>query len=445
MQSEKVNTSTEKQVEYDLVRPWRTLDRWQKDYIRTEPNQNCFLLTGRQVGKTTAMSIKAVELCIHYFKEGENILIVSVTEKQAYIMLSKALAYAQVRYSARLATGKDKPTMHSITFKNGTKILCYAAGETGQGLRGYTIKKLMIDEGARMKPEFFTAVTPMLSVVKGSMDISSTPCGKEGFFYERSTDNAFKKFYVSAEDCPRHTKAFLDMEKSRMTRLEYAQEYLAMFLDELKRFFSHELIKKVMTLEKKPVHSSAGTHYMGADIARLGSDETVLISMNRINEEELIMCDMDVIVKTYTTDVVDRILYLDAKYNYRKIYIDDGGLGVAVFDPLLRNSQTKRKVEAINNAARSLTQDKSKRKKLLKEDLYNNLKRLMEQGKIHLWKDEELAQSLSSVQYEYTDTGQMRIFGKDTHKTEALIRAAWAVMDDKRGLWVFTGSLGLQS
>jgi len=68
---------------YNINEPWKTLDDWQKDYIyNTEPNKNCFLLTGRQVGKTTAMSIKAVELCLKHFKKGEYLLIASITEKQ---------------------------------------------------------------------------------------------------------------------------------------------------------------------------------------------------------------------------------------------------------------------------------------------------------------------------------------------------------------------------
>ena len=86
-------------ITYDINRPWQTLDPWQKEYIyNTNPDQDCFLLTGRQVGKTTAMSIKAVELCNNHFKRGEFILIAATTEKQAYHMLAKALAYAQEKY-----------------------------------------------------------------------------------------------------------------------------------------------------------------------------------------------------------------------------------------------------------------------------------------------------------------------------------------------------------
>jgi len=206
---------------YNLFRPWETLDPWQEEYINTPIEQDCFLLEGRQSGKTTGMSIKSVELCIKQMKKGEDVLIASITEKQGYFMLAKALAYANAVYPHEIVlkddkkTGMKKPTMHIVCFKNGTRILSYAAGETGEGLRGLTVKKLMIDEGSRMSREFFIAVSPMLSVIGGSMDIASTPKGKfdkerkETFFYQCSKDDKFKKFYINAEDCPRHSAEFL--------------------------------------------------------------------------------------------------------------------------------------------------------------------------------------------------------------------------------------------
>ena len=139
-------------MDYNLNLPWETLDPWQKEYIETPPEIDCFVLTPRQIGgKTTAMSIKAVELCVKHFKEGEIVLINSLTEKQAMLMLKKAQIYAEVKYPKQICRDKDnKPTMHRLMFKCGKLnkgILCYAAGEEGDSTRGYTIKKLMIDEG----------------------------------------------------------------------------------------------------------------------------------------------------------------------------------------------------------------------------------------------------------------------------------------------------------
>ena len=113
---------------------------------------------------------------------------------------------------------------------------------------------------------------------------------------------------------------------------------------------------------------------------------------------------------------------MNKQYNIKRTYIDDGGMGAPILDFLLE-TEVKRKVEGINNASRSIDRDK-KHKKLLKEDLYANLLRLMEQGHIHLLNDPEVFMSLESVQYEY-ENNRVKIFGRYTHIAEALIRAAW--------------------
>jgi hypothetical protein len=157
-------------MDYDINRPWLSLDKWQKEYIETPLEVDCHLLTPRQAGKTTAMSIKAVELCINQLKEGEVILINSLTERQAMHVLNKAQIYAEALYYKEICWDtKFKPTMHRIMFKAGKLmkgILCYAAGEGGDSTRGYTIKKLMIDEGSRMSDLYFESAIPTLSATK---------------------------------------------------------------------------------------------------------------------------------------------------------------------------------------------------------------------------------------------------------------------------------------
>ena len=110
-------------------------------------------------------------------------------------------------------------------------------------------------------------------------------------------------------------------------------------------------------------------------------------------------------------------------------------MGVGIFDPLLEDNQTKRKVVSIENASRRLDNEDKKKKKLLKEDLYNNLLRLMEQNLIDLFNEPEIMLSFKSVQYEY-DKGKLRIHGRDTHIVEACVRAAWCMKDKSLNIWV---------
>ena len=340
--------------------------------------------------------------------------------------------------------GRFKPTKHIIHLTNGSQIMCYAAGITGAGLRTFTLTSLVIDEAAPMAREVFVSTTPMLSVTGGTLDIISTPRGEEGYFYECSKKDNFTKFYVSAEDCPRHDKAFLEEEKKSMSRLEYAQEYLARFMSDLKRVFTDDIIKKCCVLKREESMLN-GRYSMGVDIARMGDDLSTFEILDHKDMENIKHVESITTSKTLTTETEDKIVELNKKYKFENIYIDagSGSLGVGVFDHLLRISETRRKVVAINNRSRPYDKDDQKKTKLLKEDLYNNLVALMEKGYIKLLDDDDIVESLKSIQYEYMIKEGMptrlRIFGshhgKYTHIAEGLIRAAWCVKDKHLSIW----------
>ena len=429
-------------TEYDINQPWLSLDEWQKEYIETEGN--CFLLTGRQSGKSTAMSIKIIEKALKEPKPCDY-LVIALTERQAYNLFFKALSYLMARYPQMCKKGKDKPTQHEINLKNGVCIMCYACGTTGWNLHGYTIKRLFVDEAAPMNREIFTSVTPMLSVSKGIMDISSTPRGKEGYFYDCSLRDDFKHFYVSAEDCPRHSKEFLESEKKSMSQLEYCQEYLALFLDDLKRFFPDELIAKCCNLKRTGARYP--NMFMGMDIARMGDDDTTFEIIAKRDKDSYIQLDNIVTSKTRLTETILKTQQLDRVYNFKTIYIDDAGVGGGVFDVLLQEEQTKRKVVAINNAKRSLDRNDEHKKTLMKEDLYNNLLLMMEKGIIRLLDDEELILSLKSVQWEYIikegQPSRLRVFSNYGHIVEGLVRACWCNKDKHLNIWISSKSFGV--
>ena len=138
-----------------------------------------------------------------------------------------------------------------------------------------------------------------------------------------------------------------------------------------------------------------------------------------------------------TTWTERMILHLNNQYDFKKIYIDSSGLGAGVFDHLLELDQTKRKVISIENAQRSLDREEKRHKKLLKEDLYNNLLCLMERGEIDLLDDPEIFQSFKSVQFEITDSKDIKIYGNYTHIVEGIIRAAWCIKDKNLNIWIY--------
>ena len=432
------------------------LDSWQKEILETEGN--IVLCTGRQVGKTTIMAMKAVEYMVN--NPGSKIIIVSLTEDQAKLIIIMMLDYIEKKDRKMIARGKNKPTQNKLILTNKSSALARPVGTTGDAVRGFTGDVLIIDEASRMPTLVWEAARPTLLTTGGSIWMCSTPFGKQGYFWEafQNKNDKYKVLHISSEQVIKERPIndnwtirkseeaikFLEMEKTDMSSMQYGQEYLGLFLDELRQYFSDELIDKVCCLKRRETIAKNRNYSLGVDIARLGDDASTFEIIDMIDKKKLVQVENIVTKKTRTTQTEDRIYQLNRQYDSIKhIYIDagSGSLGVGVFDHLLDNSETKRKVVAINNRTRPLDREGKKKTKLLKEDLYDNFLSLLERGYLRLLDDEDVRISLKSVQYEFLkkEMGytQMRIFGNDTHIVEGLIRAAWCVKDKALNIWVY--------
>lgn len=426
---------------YDINKPWLTLDIWQKEFIDAKQS-DCWLLTGRQVGKTTAMAIKCVEMAL---KEKGEYMVCGFTEDQGFNIFQKALIYLQSRYPMMIdMSPKKKPNNHEINLRNGSLIFLKALGLMGAGARGPTLKAIFIDEAQQCMRQVFTAILPTLSVSKGKLNMSGTPAGKQGYFYECSDEpeladkimQNFKRWRISAEDCPRHDQKELDKAKQMMSDREYAQEYLGQFLDDVLRVFSDEIIQQSCLLDM-PNGAPRGRYYLGVDIARMGKDKISFQIVQKIDKEHFVHVYSETAKKKLTTWTEQRIIELDSIYKFKKIAIDAGAgsLGVGVYDHLINEPKLVNKIVAINNREIVSRIDNKKDKfKIRNEELYNNLLWGLQKKRLKLLKSDEVALSLASVLWEnVVSVGKItkvRYFGNDTHTAEALHRAFWEASHD---------------
>lgn len=421
------------------------LDKWQEEVLQAKGN--LCICSGRQTGKSTIISIKAAEFIAK--SRNKHVLIISVTEDQAILLLQKVLLYLEATYPKLIRKGTKRPTKSKVELLNGSICRTKAVGLSGIGARGFTTDLLIADEAAFMPDDVWAAVTPQLLTTGGDIILISTPHGKKGYFYDAYHDEGFKTWHINSIDnikdrpiSPSWSKlqrdkaiGFMEAEKRRMSIREFGQEYLGQFLEDLTQFYPDDTIKKTMIAHRsKDLDRNNKNFYLGIDVARMGGDETTFEIFER-RGELLLHIDNIVWTRTSLSQVTDKVLQLDSQYKFKKIYIDDGGLGVGVFDSLLSNAQTKRKTIALNNAQRIIEYnvDKTpKMKKLLKEDMHNNLLHLMEKGKILLLDDGNIWQSFKSIQYEYINEkggATIRIFGDYSHIVEGIIRAAWCTKD----------------
>lgn len=427
------------------------LDPWQKEILETKGN--IVLCSGRQVGKSTIISIRDGERAAN--KRNESILIISATERQATEIFLKTLNYLEEKYPRLIKKGKSRPTRHVIKLTNGSIIRCLPTGLAGTGIRGFTITKLTADEAAFCNEAVWSAVTPMLLTTGGDMDLLSTPHGKMGFFYEcyKNEGNNFKVFHINSEEVIRNRPVsrtwteyqrlkalqFLEIEKRRMSSLEYAQEYLGEFVDDLQQFFNDDLIDKICTIKRREKLIKQRSYFLGSDIARLGGDESTFQILDGTDAEKIEQVESIVKKHLLITKNAEEIIGLEKIYKFSKIGIDDRAVGAGVFDILLKEDEVKRKIVGLDNSKRALSNDKKKNIRLLKEDMYLNLLSLMEKGKIKLLNDDEIRLSLKSVQYEYITTNQktrFRVFGSYTHIVEGIIRAAFLIRDKPLNIWI---------
>jgi hypothetical protein len=431
--------------------PRLILDNWQNEVIEAEGD--ILLATGRQVGKTTVLAIKAAKRMI---EKPTKILVASLTEDQAELIIQKTLDFLEENYKSSIMTKRDKPTKKIIKLKNGSIMQARAVGNTGNSLRGFTADVFIPDEASRLPSDLWAAAFPTILMTGGEVWMASTPFGRSGFFWDsfRNEDGRWKIFRISSEDAIKERKICvswsekqrnsairnLDKAKKDMPKILYQQEYGGEFVEDLMQWFPDELIQKSQKLQRQPA-SSKGVYFLGVDIGGRGGAESTFEILDRRNRLKLIHVESIVEPYDMTTMSERQIIHLDNIWHFRKIYIDSGGIGTGVFDHLLETPQIKRKIIAIENASRALTPDveeHQKLKRLLKEDLYKNLRGMMERGEIEILDDPEIFQSLKSVQFEIdTETKTLKIFGNYTHIAEGLIRAAWSQKDKSLNLYVY--------
>lgn len=410
-------------------------DKWQQEVLDYEGNIT--IRAGRQVGKSEVISEKAVRFATGH--DGVVVLIIAASQRQSSLLFEKVVAKL-----SDLDVFQDRPTQTKALLSNGSRIYCLPTGRTGHFIRGFTIDLLIADEAAFIPETVWLAITPMLAVSRkmrklGRIVLLSTPFGKGGYFFDTFSDNDFRQFHVSSEDCRRIPSDFLRKERERMSKVEYAQEYLGEFIDDYAQFFPTKLIKESMTFiewDRKVDKREGSKYYLGLDLARYGGDEVAyLVVEEKKGFLKAVKCFVR--ARVSTTSTVGEVGVLDDAWRFDRIFIDSGGLGQAVLDQL-QDKLGKRRVVGLDNSSKGVqVAGDEKRVKILKEDLYSNVLMLLETKKLELISDLSLLRSMKSITFEYTADKKLRLFGNYSHLTEALVRACWCLKERGLKLYVY--------
>jgi hypothetical protein len=203
----------------------------------------------RQWGKSTVAAIKALHTAQQ--KPGSLVLVASPGERQSAEFLKKT---EELVRRLRIQPRGDGKNSRSLMLPNGSRIIGLPGTEAT--VRGFSsVSLLLIDEAARVADAMYKALRPMLAVADGDLWMMSTPCGKQGFFYETWQNGGpdWHRVSVPATECPRISKAFLDEELKATGSTSFRQEYLCEFADNGRQMFNRELIHAMLRDDIEPL------------------------------------------------------------------------------------------------------------------------------------------------------------------------------------------------
>jgi hypothetical protein len=223
-------------------------DRWQADLLRS-PERQIQMLCSRQTGKSTTASLLAVHAALYSSPDLVLLLAPALRQAQELFRAVREL----YRSLGEAVSEVDEESALRFELGNGSRIVSLPGSEAT--IRSFSrVSLLVIDEAARVPDELYAAVRPMLAVSAGRLVLLSTPWGRRGFFWrEWSEGIGWKRVKVSADDCPRISRRFLDQERRSMGDWWFRQEYLCEFLDPVDSAFATDDIRTALDSTVEPL------------------------------------------------------------------------------------------------------------------------------------------------------------------------------------------------
>lgn len=222
-------------------------DEWQERLLHSD-NKRVLLNCSRQAGKSTVTAVTALHNAT--FNAGSLTLLVSASLRQALELYGKVVeGYLKLGHKA----DNDNVKTTELKLANGSKIVSLPASE--KTIRGFSKVDLLIcDEASRIPDDLFFAVTPMLAVSGGRLIILSTPFGQRGFFHDLWLNASdYEKYKITAYECPRISREFLESEKKVKPASIFRQEYECEFVQIDDAVFQYDYVMGLASSDIKPL------------------------------------------------------------------------------------------------------------------------------------------------------------------------------------------------
>lgn len=318
----------------------RPLTDWQADSLRLE-RRITVVVAPRQGGKSRSLAVLALHRAFRL--AGQHVLIVSAGEDAARRLLAEVRTIAAL---SPLLSGSVVDEQSSlVTLSNGSQIRSVPASE--RQIRGWSVDLLLIDEAGWVEDDLIlgaaiptTAARPDARIVLASSAGEASGAFYDHFVQGEAGSPHVQSFRWRLEDCTWISRAVLEAARASLPPKLFAAEYEGVFADSL----SDPLIERewIEVAQRRTFRPGACSGY-GADIARGGGDETVVMAARgepggpwvlRLAHLEP---DVEAAWRGVTLDVTtDRLARMVGRHNGGvPMVVDMVGLGAGVHDELV--------------------------------------------------------------------------------------------------------------
>ena len=281
-----------------------------------------------------------------------------------------------------------------------------------QGLHAHKgVVLVIVDEAPGVDDKIFEAARGALADENSYVVMAGNPTRLEGLFYEthHKLRDMWATVWVNGEDVPLQSQQFRDEiahqygKDSNVYRVRVLGEFP---VEEADSVIPMHLCEAAAVRDIK-LH---GPRVWGVDVARFGSDRTVLVKRRRNGTtcKHLSWSGMD------TMQSAGKI-YADWNQTLPEerpevIFVDVIGVGGGVMDRLL---ELNLPAVAVNVAeAASINEQYSR----LRDELWFRARKWLEAKACKLYPDETLIAELSMPKYSFTSTGKIKVESKDEMK-----------------------------
>ena len=223
------------------------VDPWQAEVLDSTAKK-ILLCCSRQSGKSSVSSILALHTAL--FRPDSLVLMVSPSLRQSGELFRKLLGYLTM---LEPMPTRIEDTKLSLKLDNGSRVVSLPGSEGT--IRGFSSVSLMIiDEAARVGDDLYYSLRPMLAVSRGRLLALSTPFGKRGWFFnEWSEETGWQKHAITALQCPRISREFLEEERRSMPAAWFNAEYMCEFTEAVDSVFSYEHVMAAVAEDVEPL------------------------------------------------------------------------------------------------------------------------------------------------------------------------------------------------